>query len=196
MGIIYTYVQAAEDFVGTDTHHWDSKANVFPWLLFHVEMLVMGPKRKKLGRQKETINECDIWRSNLFCCGHINLLWDELRRSRNWMLGMSRLPTQEENDKSAQDTVDKDNYLTSYALAVKPPMIAPITGKKCHIVSNKSPQLHYGYSWAPFFLVYLKPNQVQWPVQELSGDIINSIWSLNKVKAMGCSWILWMSWSD
>ena len=49
MGVIYAYVQAVEEFVGTDTHAWNSKANVFLWLLFHVEMLVMGPKCEKSG---------------------------------------------------------------------------------------------------------------------------------------------------
>ena len=58
MGIIYSYVQAAEDFVGTDTHDWNSKANRFLWLLFYMEMLVMGPKQENSDGQKETINEC------------------------------------------------------------------------------------------------------------------------------------------
>jgi len=49
MGIIYAYVQAAEEFVGTYTYAWNSKASVFLWLLSHVEMLVMGPKREKSG---------------------------------------------------------------------------------------------------------------------------------------------------
>ena len=44
MGIIYAYVQVAEEFVGAETQAWNSKARVFLWLLFHVEMLVMGPK--------------------------------------------------------------------------------------------------------------------------------------------------------
>ena len=44
MGIIYVYVQAAEDFLGTETYFWNSKAHVFLWLQLHVEMLVMGPK--------------------------------------------------------------------------------------------------------------------------------------------------------
>ena len=43
---------------------------------------------------------------------------------------MARLPTQEENDKSVQDAVDKDNYRTAHATSVKPSMIAAITGKK------------------------------------------------------------------
>ena len=29
MGIIYDYVQAAEEFVGTETHNWNSKTSVF-----------------------------------------------------------------------------------------------------------------------------------------------------------------------
>ena len=66
MGIIYAYVQAAEEFVGTETPSWNLKASVFLWLLFHVEMLVMGPKREKSGGEKETINECAARRLNLF----------------------------------------------------------------------------------------------------------------------------------
>ena len=115
MGIIYAYVHAADEFVGIDTHDWNSKANVLLWLLFHVEMLVMGPKRRKSGGQEETINKCDIQRLNHFHCGHMKLLWHESRRSRSWVPGMARPPTQEGNDKSVQDAVDKDNYRTAYA---------------------------------------------------------------------------------
>ena len=65
-------------------------------------------------------------------------------------------------------------------------MIAPITGENRHIVSRKYPQqLHWDYSQAASFLMDLKPNQVQWPVRELPGDIINSIRSQNKGKANG-----------
>ena len=115
MGIIYAYVQAAEEFVGTETHSWNSKASVFIWLLCHVEMLVMGPKREKSGGEKETINEYAARRLNLFRCGHIKLLRDESRRSSSRKQGMARLPTQEENDKLVQDTAGKDNYRTAYA---------------------------------------------------------------------------------
>ena len=65
MGIIYAFVQAAEEFVGTETHNWNSKASVFLWLLFYVEMLVMVPKREKSGGEKETINEYAARRQNL-----------------------------------------------------------------------------------------------------------------------------------
>ena len=44
MGIIYAYVQAAEEFVGAETQGWNSKAHVLLQLLFHVKMLVMGPR--------------------------------------------------------------------------------------------------------------------------------------------------------
>ena len=68
---------AADEFVGRDTYAWNSKANVFLWLIFHVELLVMGPKEEKSGRKEETIKECVPWRLNLFCYGHIKLLWEE-----------------------------------------------------------------------------------------------------------------------
>ena len=44
MGIIYAYVQVAEEFDGTETYAWNLKACVFLWLLFHVEIFVMEPK--------------------------------------------------------------------------------------------------------------------------------------------------------
>ena len=99
----------------------------------------MGTKREKSGGEKETINECASRRLNLFRCGHIKLLWDESKRSHSRTPGMARLPTQKENDKSAQDAADKDNYRTAYPLAVKPSMIAPITSGNCHIISSKYP---------------------------------------------------------
>ena len=88
----------------------------------------MGPKQENLGRQKEAINECAAWRLDLFCCGRIKLLWEELRRSHSQTLGMACPPTQEEYDKLVQDAADEDNYRTTYARAVEPSMIAPITG--------------------------------------------------------------------
>ena len=66
MDIIYAFVRAAEEFVGTDSHDWNSKAGVFLWMLFHVEMLVMGPKHEKSGGEKETINKCASHRLNLY----------------------------------------------------------------------------------------------------------------------------------
>ena len=71
MGVIYADVDAAH--VGLDTYAWDSRAHVFLWLLFHVEMLIMGPKLRK-SDDKETINQCFARRINLFRCGHIELL--------------------------------------------------------------------------------------------------------------------------
>ena len=93
MGIIYAYVQGAEEFVGTDTYTWNSKANVFLWLLFHVELLVMGPKQEKSGGKEETINKCIARRLNLFYCAHIKLLWEESRWSHSRTMGMARLST-------------------------------------------------------------------------------------------------------
>ena len=139
MGVIYACVQAMEEFVGTDTHAWNSKANVFLWLLFYVEMLVMRPKREKLGGQEETINKCVARRLHLFCCGHIQLLWEESRRIRSRKPGMARPLTQEKNDKLVQDAEDKHNYRTAYARAVKPSLIDTITGWYHHIVGSKYP---------------------------------------------------------
>ena len=110
MGIFYAYVQAAEEFLGTETHNWNSKASLFLWLLFHIETIVMGPKREKSGREKKTINECAMHRLNLFWCGHIKVLWKESTRSSSSKPGMAPPTTQEEIDKSVQDAVDKDNY--------------------------------------------------------------------------------------
>ena len=63
-------------------------------------------------------------------------------------------------------------------------MITPITSGNRHIVSGKyPPQIHSGYSRAALLLADLKPNQAKWPVRELPGDIITSIWSKNKGKA-------------
>ena len=141
---------------------------------FHVEMLVMGPKQEKLDGQEETINECVAHRLHLFRCGHIKLLWEESRQIRSRKPGMAHPPTQEEINKSVQDAAHKDNYRTDYARAVKPSMITTITGENCHIVSGRYPRrLNWGYSRAASFLADLKPNQVQWPVCELPGDIIN-----------------------
>ena len=36
MGIIYSYDQATKEFVGTAIHDWNSKADIFLWLLFNV----------------------------------------------------------------------------------------------------------------------------------------------------------------
>ena len=99
---------------------------------------------------------------------------------------MARPPTQEESNKSVQDAADKDNYRTAYAQAVKPSLIATITVGNHHIVSSKyPPRLNWGYSRAASFLADLKPNQVQWQVRELPGDIINSTRSQNRGKANG-----------
>ena len=45
--IIYVYGQVAEKFVGAETQDWNLKAHIFLWLLFRVEMLVMGPKQEQ-----------------------------------------------------------------------------------------------------------------------------------------------------
>ena len=71
MGIIHAYVQAAEEFAGAETQAWNSKACIFLWLLFHVKMLIMGPKREESDELEETINTCVARRLNLFRCGHI-----------------------------------------------------------------------------------------------------------------------------
>ena len=58
MGIIHAYVNAADKYVGDDTEPCDSQVHVFLWMLFHVEMLIMGPTREKSTEVDETINEC------------------------------------------------------------------------------------------------------------------------------------------
>ena len=68
MGIIYSYVQAMDEFVGVETYAWNFMSCVFLWLMFHVEMLVLGPKQEKSGEQDETINECVTWWLNFFRC--------------------------------------------------------------------------------------------------------------------------------
>jgi len=52
---------------------------------------------------------------------------------------MAQPPTQEESDKSVQDAADKDNSRTAYTQAIKPSLIATITGGNCHIVRSKYP---------------------------------------------------------
>ena len=107
------------------------------------------------------------------------------------MPGMAQPPAPEENDKSVQNAVDKDNYRTAHTRAVKPSMIAPITGET--VILSYTQRLHYGYSRAASLLVDHKPNKVQWPLRELPNNIINSIGSKTRVRLMGYSWNLCMS---
>ena len=44
MGIVSVYVNAAEHYIGEETYAWNSKAHAFLWLMFYVEMLILGPK--------------------------------------------------------------------------------------------------------------------------------------------------------
>ena len=99
IGIVYAYVQAAEEFAGTETQAWNLKARVFLLLLLYVEMLVVGSTWEKSDEQEETINGCVSRRLNLFRCGHIKLLWDDLRCIGSHKPGMGHAPTQEENEK-------------------------------------------------------------------------------------------------
>ena len=71
MDIVHAYISAVDKYMGDDAEPWDSQAHVFLWMLFHVKMLIMGPKREKSTEADKTINECVARRLNLFKCEYI-----------------------------------------------------------------------------------------------------------------------------
>ena len=44
MGVIHAYNEASQTYVGSDAPTWNTESFVFLWLLFHIEMLILGPK--------------------------------------------------------------------------------------------------------------------------------------------------------
>ena len=177
LNIIKAYVEAANTYIGEEEPEWNSKAHVFLWLLFHVEMLVLGPQKDK---KSESINQCVGRRINLFRCGHIEQLWQESRQVQSRMPGYEPPLNRDDIDKSIQDAADKDNKRTAYARAVRPATIANITPKlRPHVVNKYPPRrnLTYGYGRAATFIAH---NQ-----QVLKGDIIESIRKQHRGKANG-----------
>ena len=145
MDLVYAFIDASQHYVGMETSVWNSHAYVFLWLLFHVEILIMGPQNEKLDNKLETINECGGRRMNLFLCGYIEQLWIESRQTCSRKPGMPKPPNREDTDKPVQDVADKDNFQNAYVCAGKPQMIATIDRHNRHIVtSTYLKQIHHG----------------------------------------------------
>ena len=99
MGIIYAYINGVEQYVGEETHNWNSKTHVFLWLMLFVEMLILGPKHEKSGEQDKTTNKCVARRLHTFRFGHIQQLSNELQRICSSKPKMAHPPTHENADK-------------------------------------------------------------------------------------------------
>ena len=126
MGVIDASNEAASSYIDTDGQPaWNTDKEAVMWLVFHVEMLILGPQKDKT----ETISQCVGRRINLFCCGFIELLWEELHAVHSRAPQSTPPPSPEMADKSVQDAADKDNYRTAYARAVKPAVISNQLGQ-------------------------------------------------------------------
>ena len=80
MGVIDASNEAASSYIGTDGQPaWNTDKEAVMWLVFHVEMLILGPQKDKT----ETILQCVGRWINLFRCGFVELLWEELHAVRS-----------------------------------------------------------------------------------------------------------------
>ena len=187
IGIVKASNGAANSYVGeTILPEWNTDHQTVTWLLFHAEMLILGPKKT----MDESIKDCVIRRLNLFKCGHIDELWCELRSVRSWPPQTAPMPDGERLvDKAVQDAVDKDSLSTAYSRAVKPAAICPINWRNEDTLLAKyprRPQEANNVTEDSLDAILLPQTTVgSGAPLELPGDIIESIKQQNKGRANG-----------
>ncbi len=158
--------------------HSTNDSELFWWILFHFEMLILAPTPKRL-QGRLTVKQLIHQRLKLFQSGDMESLFTGTTFNNNWNKNSPRPTTREEN-KAAQLAADSDNYRTATTRACTFNKIATIDNSNISIVEKLYPE-----PTSPTFTLTCNDHSQNTHTLYLPGNICDTIRTCSKNKGTG-----------